>query len=268
MAEGAGVSAESLAQIIAAHGPGVFLLALAGLLALLGLSWRLLRAPSARLPWHSPRLHLALGLLLIAGMAVLFLALADEIPEDETLSRFDLALAGELGRSLSPASLEWFSWITTLGDPLVLSGLGLLIAVLLWLRGYAHLAVLWIIALAGNGLLNRILKAIFERTRPLHDHGYGLAQGWSFPSGHASGALVAYGMLVYLCLRTMPARWHLPALIGAVSLILLVGLSRILLQVHYFSDVIAGYASGAAWLALCIAAGEIAMARRTRRSPA
>jgi undecaprenyl-diphosphatase len=52
----------------------------------------------------------------------------------------------------------------------------------------------WIAATAGNGLLTRALKVIFERTRPLHEHGLLSSEGWSFPSGHASGAAAVFTM--------------------------------------------------------------------------
>jgi hypothetical protein len=111
--------------------------------------------------------------------------------------------------------------------------------------------------------LNTALKAIFERTRPIHDHGIVIADGWSFPSGHASGAVIVYGLLGYLVIRLMPRPWHLPVTILTVALVVFVGFSRAVLQVHYFSDVIAGYASAAAWCALSI--GGLEAIRRARR---
>jgi undecaprenyl-diphosphatase len=121
-----------------------------------------------------------------------------------------------------------------------------------------------VIALAGNGLLNQTLKQIFGRVRPLDPEGSVLAQGFSFPSGHSAGAVVAYGMLAYLALRLLPARWHLSALLTAVALIFTVGASRLFLRVHFASDVIAGFASGTAWLALCITSIELIRWRHQR----
>jgi undecaprenyl-diphosphatase len=91
--------------------------------------------------------------------------------------------------------------------------------------------------------------------RPLHDHGFIVEPGWSFPSGHAFGAMVFYGMLAYVLLRLTP-RFHRAIIAAAVLLIGMIGISRILLQVHYFSDVMAGYAAGAAWLVVCIVVAE------------
>jgi undecaprenyl-diphosphatase len=63
-------------------------------------------------------------------------------------------------------------------------------------------------------------------------------------------------MLAYLALRLLPLRWHLPSLFATVTLALTVGASRLFLGVHFASDVIAGFASGTAWLALCITSIE------------
>lgn len=119
--------------------------------------------------------------------------------------------------------------------------------------------------MAGNGALNIALKQVFGRIRPTHLEGFGLAQGFSFPSGHSSGSVVAYGMLAYLALRLLPARWHLPALMAAVALAFTVAVSRVFLRVHFASDVAAGIASGATWLAVCITSIELAQWDRQRQ---
>ena len=109
-------------------------------------------------------------------------------------------------------------------------------------------------------MLNTVLKRIFERTRPVHDNLRAFADGWSFPSGHASGSLVAYGMLAYLAVRLLPARWsdaRLPALLLATAVVFIVCASRVFVQVHFATDVLAGMASGSAWLAVCIGALEL-----------
>jgi membrane-associated phospholipid phosphatase len=79
------------------------------------------------------------------------------------------------------------------------------------------------------------------------------------------GSLVAYGMLAYLLVREVHGRRRRLAVIAcATLLILLIGLSRMYLGVHYFSDVIGGYAAGVVWLAACISGLEVV--RRRPRS--
>ena len=91
------------------------------------------------------------------------------------------------------------------------------------------------------------------------------AGGYSFPSGHTSGSLVVYGMLAYLCLRLLPPRWHLASVLLASALAFSIGWSRVILQVHWASDVVAGFAFGVAWLTVSIAAIEVT--RRMSRRP-
>ncbi len=96
-------------------------------------------------------------------------------------------------------------------------------------------------ALAGCGLLNTALKALFARPRPTFADPLAVAAGWSFPSGHSMGTFVAFGMLSYLgllLLRTLRARLALVAL--ALGWTVAMGFSRMYLGVHYLSDVLAG----------------------------
>jgi undecaprenyl-diphosphatase len=185
-----------------------------------------------------------------------FFAIADETSLDEDLASFDTALSEALARHVSDDLLRTMAWITHLGDRNFLMAIAVVAVVILVVKGHRTLALAWALAAASGGLLNVALKAIFERTRPIHDHGIITADGWSFPSGHASGAVIVYGLLGYLVIRLMPRTWHLPVTIVTVALIVFVGFSRAVLQVHYFSDVIAGYASAAAWCALSIGGME------------
>lgn len=210
-------------------------------------------------------LDLLAGFLLVLAALSMFFQVADETGVDESLGRFDDLLAAALRESAGTSVLRFFSAVTHLGDVAVQTGLCIAGATLLVLRGQRLLAAIWVAAIAGNGLLNRLLKTAFERTRPLHEHGWTAEQGWSFPSGHSSGAVAVYGMLAYLTIRLLPSAWHMPVALSAITAVLLVGCSRVALHVHYFSDVLAGYASGSAWLIVCIGAAEVMRARGRAR---
>jgi undecaprenyl-diphosphatase len=210
--------------------------------------------------------HGVIGFLIVLVTLSVFAELADEISEGEAFTSFDTELTLTLAQTLQPQALQAFYGITQLGNVHTLVALGIAVTALLLLRKRWLLAASWNLALAGNGLLNSFLKWIFQRDRPLHVHGLLIEQGWSFPSGHASGALVAYGMLAYLLVRSAPRGWHLLIVCAAIALILLIGFSRVFLQVHYFSDVVAGYMSGAAWLAVCVAGCEVVRRRAGRRA--
>jgi undecaprenyl-diphosphatase len=202
-------------------------------------------------------LRIAIGFAIIVVGAGVFAELAEQLGAGEAMGRADLALSGALTSSMSRPALKVFAALTQLGDTTTLTVLGIAVAIALLALGQRRLAVGWVVAVAGNGVLNLALKEVFARIRPLHVDGFGVAQGFSFPSGHSSGSVVTYGMLAYVSLRLLPARWHLPALVAAVAVAFTVGASRVFLQVHYASDVIAGFASGAAWLAVCITSIEL-----------
>ena len=208
------------------------------------------------------------GFVLSAGAVVLFVELADEIGVGESLAEFDVALSAALREHLSLDTLRVFSIVTRLGDMEVLFAIGVIVFAVLAIKRLRLLAAAWVVTTLSGALLNRMLKAIFERSRPLHDHGLTVEGGWSFPSGHASGSMLVYGLLAYLVVRTTPPAWHVPAALTGIALIIFVGSSRVLLQVHYLSDVLAGYTSATAWIAICIAALEAVRWREQQSSRA
>lgn len=208
-------------------------------------------------------LRLAIGFGIVLGAAALFAEMMEALQAGEEMGLFDSRLAEVLSQTLPPVVLRVVGVATHLGDPITLTALVLVVAVLLvWYRR-PWLALGWVVACAGNGVLNQVLKHMFERVRPVHDHGFAVADGFSFPSGHTSGSVVVYGMLAYVGVRLLPPRWHLPGVLAAAALAFCMGASRVLLQVHWASDVLAGFASGLAWLVVCVVCIE--MLRRYRR---
>jgi undecaprenyl-diphosphatase len=119
---------------------------------------------------------------------------------------------------------------------------------------------MWAISQGGSALLNYVMKIAFARARPDGADPTVYASGWSFPSGHALGSLIGYGMLAYvlIVLWIHRPRAQLAVALGAALLIVAIGLSRLYLGVHYFSDVVGGYAAGVLWLSACISGVEVA----------
>ena len=99
-------------------------------------------------------------------------------------------------------------------------------------------------------ILNYILKLIFSRTRPI-DINIITETGYSFPSGHAMISLAIYGFLAYL-LWESDYKYKKIGVSLLVLLIVLIGISRIYLGVHYTSDVIAGFIVSLGYLLLFI----------------
>ena len=100
------------------------------------------------------------------------------------------------------------------------------------------------IALGGSALLNIAAKQIFARDRPSLWESIAPEHNYSFPSGHAMGSVTLACVLVLLAWRT---RWRWPVTVAMAAFVLLVGLSRIYLGVHYPSDILAGWAVATAW---------------------
>ena len=258
-----------LALQLGAHALAIFLVVLAGLVLCAGIAGflahhrRLARDPARVAPASLRRLAAAFvgGFALILCAASLFTTIAGRIDPGNAMGLADQALADAIAEHTSMATLRAFALVSHLGDPVVLATLGAVVAIVLWRRGATLLASGWVLALAGNAVLNPLLKGVFERVRPLHDHGLAVATGYSFPSGHSSGAMVVYGMLLYVGLRLLPGRWHAALAMLATAMVFTIACSRIFLRVHFASDVAAGLLSGLCWTGVCIAGLEFARAR-------
>ena len=266
----------ALTETLGAHAFAGFCVLLAVLLAAVALidvslrrvARRRLLRPDAH-PFARIFLRLLFGFALIVAAAFAFAELAEEIGPGEELAQLDQVFSDAVRASTPEAVRAAFGWVTHLGDPWTIVLLGVVAVLGLMMRGERVLAFAFVAALAGNALLNTALKHAFERARPLHAHAQALEPtpfaGYSFPSGHSSGALVAYGMLAYVLVRTLPRAWHLPAALLCAGVAFSVGASRIFIQAHFATDVMAGFASGSAWLAICILSVEWAQRERRAR---
>lgn len=213
--------------------------------------------------------RLVAGFLFIVGGAMLFAEIAEQLHTAPTLGQLDEAFIAASVDQVPDPILHGFFLLTFLGNRDTLIGIGVAVALaLLWRR--RGLALGWILAMLGNALLNPTLKHIFERARPMHPTHRLTEDGFSFPSGHSSGSVVVLGMLAYVAVRVLPRRFHVPAWVLAAALAFSVGFSRLFLRVHFPTDVLAGFTSGAAWLAVSIASIELARwshRRYTSRRP-
>lgn len=202
--------------------------------------------------WRYLGLHAAVGFVLAFVGMVAFVGIAADVRVGDDLAYFDDAVIAELQREVSQGTLQTFAIITRLGDPEVLSVIVVAGCLVFALRRKWFTLYMWLLATAGGGALVLLLKATFARARPFHEHGFAVATGWSFPSGHTSGATLVYGMLGYLLVGSTPRAWHIPIAIVGSAVVVFVGFSRLILQVHYLTDVLAGYLIGATWLMLCV----------------
>lgn len=259
----------SAAQALGSNAVAAFVGALAALLLMVLVLWLALKraepgeACNASLPQRLLIRRAIVTCAILVGAGIVFAEMAGALDAGDAVGRFDVALTQALRLQLSAATLRVFALVTHLGDTRTLTALCIVVAAVLVWCGQRALTLAWVLAVAGNGALNNLLKSVFERVRPEHDHGFLVADGgWSFPSGHSSGSVAAYGMLAYVILRFVSMRWQLPLLLLAAAVAFTTGVSRVFLQVHYASDVLAGFASGLAWLTICMAVAEWWRVRR------
>jgi undecaprenyl-diphosphatase len=194
-------------------------------------------------PSRVERLHWAL--VPAAGLALLglFVKIAAEVQERETTA-LDRAVSLTLHRLDSPLMDAVMRAITFLGSfPAVAVAVA---AAAIWRvrsrdrRGAITLVLVAIV----TELLNLALKHAFQRPRPSLFHEIATLHSYSFPSGHAMASAAVYGSIAAVLARAFPARRR-AIVAGASVLVLLIGLSRVYLGVHWITDVVAGWAAGA-----------------------
>lgn len=221
------------------------------------------------MPFVPPRVpRILLPLALIAGAGWGFVALLDEVTEGETHG-FDQAIIlafrapGDPGDPLGP---RWFE--DAARDVTALGSAPVLVLSVLAVIGFLALARAWGLALftlaasLGGLALSSALKYLVDRPRPDLVPEAAFTFTSSFPSGHSMMSAVIYLTLAVLVARLMERR-RLKAYALGIALILtvLVGLSRVYLGVHWPSDVLAGWAAGAAWALACWMAARWLMGR-------
>ena len=137
--------------------------------------------------------------------------------------------------------------------------------IVLAIRQRWRLAIYLLVAGAGALVLDPVLKSLVGRLRPVVAHPVAHGTGNSFPSGHSLGSIVCYGAVLLVFLPAARGRWRRVFVAGVVTLVVLIGISRILLGVHYLSDVLGGWALGITWLGLTAFAFELS--RRAAGQP-
>jgi len=160
-------------------------------------------------------------------------------------------------KKLQPLRTSWFDklmlTITSLGNHQVLIPANLfLIAGFIISKDQNNYIIAVLLVSLSSLLLMFILKRVFRRQRPLTQLLF-QAKGLSFPSGHAMMSIAFYGLLLHMLFHTgINPTLYIPLSIAIILLIIAIGFSRVYLQVHYASDVLAGFVIGGSWLYVCL----------------
>ena len=201
---------------------------------------------------------LPLTLIVISALyiAALLGGLVEELLEADELVRLDEAINQRIGSIRTDGMITVFIWITDLGGSAALIAVALVTTGLLWAHCRRYMiAPLWLTIL-GSQITTYAGKYVLVRQRPEFVTDI-VAFTPSFPSGHATSSMAVYGFIAYIVARGLvTTRQRFEIIYWTAVLISLIGFSRMLLGLHYASDVAAGFLVGGFWLLLGFALTE------------
>jgi len=202
-------------------------------------------------PAAATGLALTLALVFAIGGGLLLGVLAFLVRANSRLIGLDNSVAKWGHRHASPMSMHVLNGITQLGSIYTVIGLGVVLAVAETIRERSVWVTPFIVAVVGGEeILTTTVKQITNRVRPTFNHA-AATLGPSFPSGHSATAAAFYATAALLLARWRGRRTR-AALAGlAAGVAVAVAARRVLLDVHWLTDVIAGLALGWAWFAIC-----------------
>lgn len=176
--------------------------------------------------------------------AVLFLWIVDNIFEND-IDKFDYIIYSMVLITMHPITTSFFKIITYFGDWMIIIPVCIICVIFLKEKRYKYLVASNLVIIF---ILNQALKMVFNRPRPVENRLIE-ASGYSFPSGHSMISMAFYGLLIYLAYKNIKNKELKYAIcIGLTLLIVLIGISRIYLGVHYASDVAGGFLLSIAYL--------------------
>lgn len=222
------------------------------------LSSRALQSVRRLLRFARDELGVVIALGVIWGGIAAFVELADDMTEADGQA-FDQRVLDFVRSGPNPADPIGPPWLeTAMLDITALGGLSVLVLFALIATGVLLIqkkpwsALMLAVALAGGLLLSEVTKGLFERGRPPEVFRSVETINASFPSGHALLSTVFYLTLGVMLERAFARRRMKVYILGAAVVVaLLVGISRVYLAAHWASDVMGGWALGAAWAMVC-----------------
>lgn len=220
-------------------------------------------APTGAHPWRAVGRHWVASIVTAAASLVTVGDIGEHVWH-RPAGTLDLDARAWALAHMMPGALLAFAWISRLGAPAFAITFAVLVAVWLWRAGARHAARVLAAAPAIAVVLFNAVKYTVRRVRPvgaLSQH----VLTFSFPSGHSAVSATVFCTLGWVLAREgkLPSAF---AVLLAVLCPLLIGLSRVYLDVHWMTDVFAGWALGVAVAALAIGVYEAGRHRRVRAS--
>lgn len=201
-----------------------------------------------------------LTLIVVAGgyAFFLFIGVIQAIINVEAIAQWDVRVANLMYAFRDDELLQLFTWVTALGSTGVVVTVTIVTASLLYLTNARAFFTPFLVSVISTQLFTTLFKNAIHRPRP--DLAFYIEQSFSFPSGHAAMSFVVYGFVAYILTRyTMKWRTYAAVMLGTITLVSAIGLSRMYLGVHFLSDVWGGYLLGLLFLVIGISATQVRM---------
>jgi undecaprenyl-diphosphatase len=191
--------------------------------------------------------------------SIAFTKVSEDYLDHDLITRWDVHFSRWLHVHSSPFLVSLFNVITYGGNVAFLAILTVGAALFLLRRRAVEEAALVCVAALGIEAINAVLKLGFHRPRPAL--AYVHLDTYSFPSGHAAGSAGIFAVLLYLVARRRRMLIRVGCAIAFVAIVAVIGFSRLYLEAHYLSDVLAGISLGIAWAAACLFVYELLRGR-------
>jgi undecaprenyl-diphosphatase len=194
----------------------------------------------------------AAGLVALALGAGAFAVLLTLVTSESPVLAVDRGVAARLNEAVTgqPLLVAVLDLVTGLGGGPTSALILTTLTVGLLIRRRPRLAIYVAVTGVGAAVLSPAVKMLIGRLRPAVETPVAFVGGASFPSGHALGSIVTYGVLLLVLVPVLRPRWRRPVIVAVTLLVVAIGFTRLALGVHFLTDVLAGWLLGLGWLAV------------------
>jgi membrane-associated phospholipid phosphatase len=189
-------------------------------------------------------MQLIVAFILFWTPVIIFAKLAGEIIENEPIL-LDITILQWIHTQSTPFLDGLFLFFTTIGNVEYILPITVLILAYLVYGRKRQSALMLLFGVGGAAVSNVILKLLFQRDRPSFWQSAITETGYSFPSGHA---MISSALILCIIILLWNTKYRLASIITGAIIVILIGVSRLYLGVHYPTDVIAGWSVSLVWV--------------------